>query len=62
MNSGARVDRFVVEKDLLGAHLAALVQEPNRRRLARVRLRDAFERGVVEAICWCTRSAKQFAE
>ena len=34
---------------LVRKHLARLVEEPNRRRLARARLRKAFETGLVEA-------------
>ncbi len=33
---------------LLRKYLARLVEEPNRRRLARARLRKAFETGLVE--------------
>ena len=36
----------VVEEELL---LAALVEEPSRRRFARARLKQAFETGLVEA-------------
>ena len=34
---------------LVRGYLARLVEEPNRRRLARARLRKAFETGLVEA-------------
>jgi hypothetical protein len=34
---------------LVREHLARLVEEPHRRRLARARLRKAFETGLVEA-------------
>lgn len=42
LDQGTSVNQLVRE------YLAALVEEPSRRRLARARLRKAFERGLVD--------------
>ena len=42
------LDRRTSVNQLVREHLVALVEEPSRRRLARARLRKAFETGLVE--------------
>ena len=42
------LDQRTSVNQLVREYLAALVEEPSRRRLARVRLRKAFETGLVE--------------
>ena len=42
------LDQRTSVNQLVREYLAALVEEPSRRRLARARLRKAFERGLVE--------------
>jgi hypothetical protein len=41
------LDQRTSVNQLVREYLAALVEEPDRRRLARARLRDAFETGLV---------------
>ena len=42
------LDQRTSVNQLVREYLVALVEEPNRRRLARARLRQAFETGLVE--------------
>jgi len=42
------LDRGTSVNQLVREYLAALVQEPSRRRMARARLRKAFETGIVQ--------------
>ena len=42
------LDRGTSVNQLIREHLAALVEEPGRRQLARSRLKKAFEKGLIE--------------
>jgi hypothetical protein len=46
------LDRRTSVNQLVREYLAALVEEPNRKRLARARLRKTFEAGLVDVGDW----------